>query len=290
MTTYEVLRKIASGGNATVYAARAVSLGITRTVALKKPHPHLLDDPAFEQAFRREAAVAVRLRHPNVVQVLDVIEHEGVPTLVLELGLEANPTSVARAVRAFEKDPKERASAAPPAASPASNPAADIAPPAIAPITEKLAGNAQSSSPGYGSVSASAERPVADDLPTTRDLVVQAPSIPPTLSASSASVGAPTRSTRSKLLALGVATTLGLAVAAVAYRTSRAPPATPIERPVEVPSLSPSEKPTASTGDLASSRSSDSPSAVVPQRTSATASTPPLTQDAGSASTRPPVR
>ena len=85
MTTYEVLRKIASGGNATVYAARAVSMGITRTVALKKPHPHLLDDPAFEQAFRREAAVAVRLRHPNVVQVLDVIEHEGVPTLVLEL-------------------------------------------------------------------------------------------------------------------------------------------------------------------------------------------------------------
>lgn len=85
MTTYEVLRKIASGGNATVYAARAVSLGITRTVALKKPHPHLLDDPAFEEAFRREAAVAVRVRHPNVVQVLDVIEHEGVPTLVLEL-------------------------------------------------------------------------------------------------------------------------------------------------------------------------------------------------------------
>lgn len=85
MTTYTIVRKIASGGNATVYVAKAVSLGIERLVALKKPHPHLVDEPAFVAAFHREAAVAVRLRHPNVVQVLDVVEHEGVPSLVLEL-------------------------------------------------------------------------------------------------------------------------------------------------------------------------------------------------------------
>jgi serine/threonine protein kinase len=85
MTTYTIVRKIASGGNATVYVAKAASLGIERLVALKKPHPHLVDEPAFVEAFRREAAVAVRLRHPNVVQVLDVVEHEGVPSLVLEL-------------------------------------------------------------------------------------------------------------------------------------------------------------------------------------------------------------
>jgi serine/threonine-protein kinase len=85
MTTYTVVRKIASGGNATVYVAKAVSLGIERLVALKKPHPHLVDEPTFVAAFHREAAVAVRLRHPNVVQVLDVVEHEAVPCLVLEL-------------------------------------------------------------------------------------------------------------------------------------------------------------------------------------------------------------
>lgn len=85
MTTYTIVRKIASGGNATVYVAKAASLGIERLVALKKPHPHLVDEPTFVAAFHREAAVAVRLRHPNVVQVLDVVEHEAVPCLVLEL-------------------------------------------------------------------------------------------------------------------------------------------------------------------------------------------------------------
>jgi len=86
MTTYRVLTKVASGGNATVFRAVAESaLGVTRLVALKKPHPHLLDDPEIADAFRREAAISVRLRHPNVVQVFDVVEHEGSPSLVLEL-------------------------------------------------------------------------------------------------------------------------------------------------------------------------------------------------------------
>lgn len=86
MTSYRVLNKVASGGNATVFRARAESaLGVTRLVALKKPHPHLLDDPEIADAFRREASISVRLRHPNVVQVFDVVEHEGSPSLVLEL-------------------------------------------------------------------------------------------------------------------------------------------------------------------------------------------------------------
>ena len=83
MTTYTVVRKIASGGNATVYVAKAVSLGIERLVALKKPHPHLVDEPTFVAAFHREAAVAVRLRHPNVVQVLDVGEEPSLGTLYI---------------------------------------------------------------------------------------------------------------------------------------------------------------------------------------------------------------
>lgn len=86
MTAYHVLAKLASGGNATVYVARAEgALGVARTVALKKPHPHLLDDPEFEGAFRREATIAARLHHPNVTAVHDVVVHEGVPSLVMEL-------------------------------------------------------------------------------------------------------------------------------------------------------------------------------------------------------------
>lgn len=86
MTAYHVLGKLASGGNATVYVARAEgALGVARTVALKKPHPHLLDDPEFDAAFRREATIAARLHHPNVTAVYDVVVHEGVPCLVMEL-------------------------------------------------------------------------------------------------------------------------------------------------------------------------------------------------------------
>lgn len=86
MTSYRVLSKVASGGNATVYRAVAEgALGVTRLVALKKPHPHLLDDPDVADAFRREAAISVRLDHPNVVRVFDVVEHEASPALVLEL-------------------------------------------------------------------------------------------------------------------------------------------------------------------------------------------------------------
>ncbi len=102
MTAYHVLSKLASGGNATVYVARAEgALGVARTVALKKPHPHLLDDPEFEAAFRREATIAARLRHPNVTAVHDVVVHEGVPCLVMEL---VDGVTFSDLIRAWSKE------------------------------------------------------------------------------------------------------------------------------------------------------------------------------------------
>ena len=70
---YEPLLKIASGGTATVWVgAAAGALGFRQLVAIKRPHEHLADDPAFIAALMEEAKIASRLRHANVVDVRDV--------------------------------------------------------------------------------------------------------------------------------------------------------------------------------------------------------------------------
>ena len=70
---YEPLVKLASGGMATVFvgAARG-ALGFRQIVAIKRPHPHLVEDPAYREALLAEARVASRVHHANVVDVRDV--------------------------------------------------------------------------------------------------------------------------------------------------------------------------------------------------------------------------
>lgn len=69
---YELLLKIASGGTATVYVARRRDLA--RLVAVKRAHPHLLEDEAGRRALLEEARIASRMRHANVTSVHDVEE------------------------------------------------------------------------------------------------------------------------------------------------------------------------------------------------------------------------
>ncbi|GMA31472.1 hypothetical protein GCM10025875_14640 [Litorihabitans aurantiacus] len=66
---YDVLRRIARGGMATVYLASDRRLD--RHVALKVVHPHLADGADVVARFRREARAAARLAHPGIVAVLD---------------------------------------------------------------------------------------------------------------------------------------------------------------------------------------------------------------------------
>ncbi|PWD49844.1 Stk1 family PASTA domain-containing Ser/Thr kinase [Serinibacter arcticus] len=66
---YDVLRRIARGGMATVYLASDRRL--ERHVALKVMHPHLADGADVVARFRREARAAARLAHPGIVAVLD---------------------------------------------------------------------------------------------------------------------------------------------------------------------------------------------------------------------------
>ena len=82
---YELLLPIAQGGMAAVWAARLKGTrGFQRVVAIKTILPSLSDDARFEQMFLDEAALASRIRHSNVVQVLDLGEEGGLLFQVME--------------------------------------------------------------------------------------------------------------------------------------------------------------------------------------------------------------
>ncbi len=70
---YESLARIASGGMATVFVARARgAAGFSRLVAVKRAHPFVSADAALRESLVSEAHIASALHHPHVVSVLDV--------------------------------------------------------------------------------------------------------------------------------------------------------------------------------------------------------------------------
>jgi serine/threonine-protein kinase len=82
---YELLQEIASGGMASVYVGRLRGQsGFARLVAIKRLHRHLANDPQFVAMFLDEARLAARIRHPNVVSTLDVIERKGELLIVMD--------------------------------------------------------------------------------------------------------------------------------------------------------------------------------------------------------------
>ena len=67
---YELLETLGTGGYGRVYRVR--DLHLEREVALKVLHPGLTADPAVLERFRREAQLAARLTHPNIVSIFDI--------------------------------------------------------------------------------------------------------------------------------------------------------------------------------------------------------------------------
>ncbi|HSP39295.1 MAG TPA: Stk1 family PASTA domain-containing Ser/Thr kinase [Frankiaceae bacterium] len=80
---YEIRRRLAAGGMATVYAA--IDTRLDRPVAVKVMHPALAADEEFVARFRREAKAAARLSAPTVVNVTDQGQDAGTVFLVMEL-------------------------------------------------------------------------------------------------------------------------------------------------------------------------------------------------------------
>ncbi len=82
---YELFGKIAAGGMATVhFGLLRGDQGFSRVVAIKRMLPQLSRDPMFVTMFRDEAMVASRIKHPNVVPVLDVVAEGSEAWLVME--------------------------------------------------------------------------------------------------------------------------------------------------------------------------------------------------------------
>ncbi|HWL86349.1 MAG TPA: protein kinase [Polyangiaceae bacterium] len=82
---YERLVKIASGGMASVYVGRLRgAFGFEQLVAIKRPHPHLMQTPDLRPALLAEAQLASRIRHANVVGVRDVETEEDSVLLVMD--------------------------------------------------------------------------------------------------------------------------------------------------------------------------------------------------------------
>ncbi len=82
---YALYDAIAAGGMATVHLGRLLGhAGFERTVAIKRLHPQFVQDPDFVSMFLDEARVVARIRHPNVVPTLDVVNADGELFIVME--------------------------------------------------------------------------------------------------------------------------------------------------------------------------------------------------------------
>lgn len=79
---YEIVRRLAGGGMATVYVA--TDLRLSRTVAVKVMRESVSTDQDFVARFDAEARAAAHLSHPNVVSVFDQGHDIGRPYIVME--------------------------------------------------------------------------------------------------------------------------------------------------------------------------------------------------------------
>ncbi|MGB7218235.1 MAG: protein kinase [Vicinamibacterales bacterium] len=78
---YQIVEKLGQGGMGSLYLARDPA--IDRLVAIKLLRDDF-DSQELRERFAREARSAGRLRHPNIVVVFDVGEHEGQPFIAME--------------------------------------------------------------------------------------------------------------------------------------------------------------------------------------------------------------
>lgn len=82
---YHLLEKIATGGMAEVYRARAYGLaGFEKILVIKKVLDSLVKDDEFVRLFIDEAKISVQLLHVNIVQVFELGEVNGHYYMALE--------------------------------------------------------------------------------------------------------------------------------------------------------------------------------------------------------------
>ncbi|MFI5459234.1 MAG: protein kinase [Isosphaerales bacterium] len=80
---YQVMERLGEGGMGVVYKAR--QLGLNRLVALKMIRGGSQARPENFKRFTTEAEAVAKLRHPNILQIYDIGEANGLPYVALEL-------------------------------------------------------------------------------------------------------------------------------------------------------------------------------------------------------------
>ncbi len=82
---YELVAPVGRGGMGVVWVARLEGArGFSKLFAVKTMFPALSADPRFEQMFLTEASLASAVRHPNVCEVIELGESDGLLYLVME--------------------------------------------------------------------------------------------------------------------------------------------------------------------------------------------------------------
>ena len=79
---YKIVEEIGRGGMGTVY--RALQISLNRDVAIKVLNSDQALDPTNLKRFTREATAVSSINHPNIVQVLDIGEEDGVHYIAME--------------------------------------------------------------------------------------------------------------------------------------------------------------------------------------------------------------
>ena len=79
---FEILEELGHGGYGIVYLAKGRE--IRRPVAVKLMKPQFVETKEYVRRFNREATMAARMRHPNIVRLFSFGEAQGIPYLVME--------------------------------------------------------------------------------------------------------------------------------------------------------------------------------------------------------------
>ena len=101
---YEVIRRIGRGGMGEVFEAHQITLD--RMVAIKMIRAGEFADDAELARFRTEAEAIAALDHPNLVEIHEVGEHEGLPYFSMKL---YQGGSLEKKLDEYHADPKRTA-------------------------------------------------------------------------------------------------------------------------------------------------------------------------------------
>ncbi len=85
MAEYRISRRIGRGGMAEVFLAlQAGPGGFEKLVVVKRIFKHFCEDERFVQMFLDEARLAASIRHPHVVEILDIVKDDDGFFIVME--------------------------------------------------------------------------------------------------------------------------------------------------------------------------------------------------------------